>query len=476
MMLQNLTPDQTDAIGGNPHAELPMDPPTIDWRANPGDWIRRHCTIPSYPTEDIAPAIARAHAALEEVVEGYKSDVGLNQDARALAILLDLAKGSLGYHVAGNSLWIRYGPIVIPTSPAGLKALRAIRTLAQESMDDVGLSIVESGTTLRELLDALETATDADGGLLERARSYTNRENPSYRIGLEFHSRAIASMPRGDNLPKSILSPDLVGFEIDDLDEFTGHCGFCMEGTIQFLQRFNIDHEASEGSFECSECGADHESGEDAEVESCDSFDLTQEMVDAIDSQGFAERLRAYVGGSDDSNSDWQSLLDSESDDDIVARAAPDENGIKYDSEVWTFAPDLESLESSDDVESTSDVLRLGGIIARIVGAHAAAGTLPPIAGTLHYMPLDYERTLRDSAKAAISLAWDPESGQLQATLGSGLILRTDAKSGDSVLALNGRTVPIEVSGTVYMTTAPYNAGGILPGILVRVNSATAEV
>lgn len=476
MMLKNYTPADIDSIGGNPHAELPMDPPSIDWRTDSEGWIRRYCSITPFPTEDIAPAVTRAHAALSEVVGSFDPSLRRTAETCALAILLTLAKDNLGYHVAGNSLWIRYGPLVVPTSPAGLTALRAIRTLAQEAMEDVGLSIVEDGTALRDLLDALQSATDADGGLLERARSHTNRNSAEYRIGLEFHSRAIASMPRGDNLPKPMLAPELVGFEIDDLSEFASECGFCLEGTIQFLERFGIDHEATAGSYECGECGTEHDMDEESEVESCDSFDLTQEMVDVIDRQGFAEKLREYVGGAEDSNADWQSMLDSESDDTIVARAEPDENGIAYDATVWTFSPDLESLETSDDVDTTSDVLRLGGIIARIVAEHAEAGILPPLKGTLHYMPLDYETTLKNSAKAAISLAWDPATGQFEATLGSGLILRTDAKSGASSLALYGRTVPIEVTGTVYMTTAPYNAGGILPGILVRVNSATAEV
>ena len=459
-------------------------PPPVDFRTDAPAWIAEHIGIEGGKA---LRARERAFASLSALLEPYGADpTSTERDAVALARVLSQALALLEYHIREDSRFVRFGGLLLPTTPSALSVLRVLRKVAAERIHGNGLAeTVEPESALGVFLAAIERASREERSpLLLSARNRTNAEpGQGFRIGFDFHARALASMPCGEALPSALLSPDPVGFYIDDPRDMQRDCNMCDVGTADFLSQFGIVFELSGGSYECGECGTEHESEESGEIESIDGFEISADMWSAIERRGFGDAVREYIGAQSERDS-LSALLSNESEAETLERVAPDpERGIRFDPSVWDFRPDFESVEGADEIEG-AEALRAGALLLRVVDAHTSAGVLPPIGGTLHYRPLPYEtRHIGDGIESTrphgIAFAWDPDSGTLEHTLRGGLVLRIDARKGSRVLVLrtlSEPTVPLVAEEGEWIADAHHESAGEVAGLLLRIAKGRAEI
>lgn len=466
-------------------------PPPVDFRTSPREWIAEHIGNVRPYGPDTSEARSRAFAALSALLEPYGSDpTSTERDAVPLARVLSQALALLEWHTREDSRFVRFGGLLLPTTPAALGVLRVLRKVAAERIHGNGIAeTVEPDSALGVFLAAIERASREERSpLLLGARNRTSAEpGQGFRIGFDFHARALASMPRGEALPPALLSPDPVGFYVEDPRDMQSDCDMCDDGTADFLERFGIAFERSGGTYECSECGTEHESEESGEIESIDPFEISADMWAAIERQGFGDAVREYIGATSESDS-LSALLSNESESETLERTKPDpERGIRFDSAVWRFEPDFESIDGADEIAG-GDALRAGALLSRVVAEHTSAGVLPPIGGALFYRPLPYEtRHIGDGTTStrppSIAFAWDPTSGTLEHELGGGLVLRIDARKGGALLVLrtpseptNGRTVPLAPEGGEWIADAHHESGGESAALLLRIAKGRAEI
>jgi len=468
-------------------------PPPVDFRTDPRAWIAEHIgeAPPRYRSSPTMPDhIGRMFAALSALLEPYGSDSeSTRRDAVALARVLSQALALLEYHTREDSRFIRFGGLLLPTTPAALSVLRVLRAIAAERIIGNGIAeTVEPDSALGVFLAAIERAgREERSPLLLSARNRTSADpGQGFRIGFNFHARALASMPRGDALPSALLSPDPVGFYVEDPRAMQSDCDMCDSGTADFLERFGIAFERKGGEYECDSCGSTCEGDSDGEITHIDPFELTADMLAAIERQGFGDAVREYVGANTEADT-LAALLESESEAKTLERTKPDpEHGIRFDSSVWDFRPDFESIDGADEIAG-GDALRAGALLLRVVESHTSAGVLPPIGGALVYRPLPYEtRHIGDGTTStrppSIALAWDPKGGTLEHELGGGLLLRIDACKGGALLVLrtpadrHGRTVPLLPEGGEWIADAHHESGGEPAALLLRIAKGRAEI
>ena len=444
------TPETVDSIGGNPHAEIPPAPP-VDFRTDPSAWIAEHIGTPSRTrygssAEQSAEHARRAFDSIGALLESW-GEHQTNEETEALALLLSLVSSALSWRISEDPRFYAFGPILVPSSPLGVEFVRAARRIAREHIGSARLECVEPDSPLGALLAAIRSHAERQtSGLVETVRNTTNHEQSEqgFRVRFDFAARAFAALPRGETLPPALLSPVLDGYEIEDPLELKESADMCDDGTESFLAHFGIGYEREPGAYECGECGCEHENEEGGGFEHIDDFTLTDSMVEFIDRQGFGDALREFVGGGSESDS-LGALLDECDDDELRERFAPpakpetgERAGIRYDTEVYEFEPDFESIDGAEDLEFGA-AMRAGSILSEIAREHASAGVLPPIGGTLRYRPLPYERP--NSSRDTIALAWDPSSGFLESALGGGLVFRHDTRRHESTLVIRPDSV-----------------------------------
>jgi len=494
----------TPNTGENPHAEIAPLPP-VDFRTNARAWIEqnigsdstrsaRYGSSPSASAEYVGRAFAAIGALLDSLGEPNTLPPA---EIEALAALLVGVRGALGYRVGagGDSRFVRFGPLVIPASPRGFALARRFREIGSESVQSSALGVVDESSTLGVLLALLRSQAErSTSGILQ---SVANRTSPhtsandhgrgaGFVLAFDFHARSTSAIPSGLVLPPALLSPTLDGYEIDDPLELVRDADMCADGTAEFCERFGIGFERS-GSYECGECGCEHESDESGEIESVDSFVLDSSMIEAIDAQGFGDALRDYVAGGDETDT-LGALLESCDDSEIRERLtvpptleSGKRDGIEFDPLVWSFAPDFDEIDGSDEIES-SEALRAGALLGSIVADWTGANLLPPIPGTLNYRPQAYERP--NSSRDTIALAWCPKSGTLETAIGGGLRLRFNVRSGARTLLVPDpsrgsraeRTVSIALESGSWNVHAPSADAGERAALLLSIARAGVEI
>ena len=483
--MEHTTNEHTNAPtpndGTNPHAEIPPSPPA-DWKAEPLAWISEHIGASErarYGAER-EQETARASEALSALLAPYESSPqAVSIDAEPLRVLLSACFARLDWSTREDPRFLRFGGLLFPTSAGGLSVLRALRTVARESVLGAALvPNVEQESPLGVLFARLRE--DRLSALLQSERNRTDSEHGGgFRIGFDFHARAMGAIPAGSKLPTPLLAPELEGFEVSDPIEFQRECDMCDDGTADFLEQHGIEFEREGGSYECDSCGSEHESDEQGSIEYIAPFVLSASMVADIERQGFGDAARDYIAEGADADS-LSALLEQDPDE----RAKPDaEHGIRFDSDVWAFEPDFGSVEGADEIEG-SEALEIGALLSAIVNEHTSAGVLPPIGGTLRYRPLPYESNrIGTSTRNGIALVWDPSAGSLVCSLSEALRVRFDVRKQArtlETLATNGSPhaprFVLEPHGGEFVAQAGHTDGGERARSLLAIAKARAEI
>ena len=168
----------------------------------------------------------------------------------------------------------------IPASEQGLADLGILR---EEVLRANSTPLEHMGQDKAELVSALKA-----GGVSVDALGW-NRERGGFVFRLSGPYGVAGSLPKGEALPDPLLGKPLVGTMVEDPGDLMSTIGACEEGSLAFLDRFGIDFETeSEGG--CC-CGEDCHSDEERSLSWIDSFELTQEMVDYIDGEGFLDKV-----------------------------------------------------------------------------------------------------------------------------------------------------------------------------------------
>lgn len=463
-----------DEIGGNPHAEAPpIGVQFHEWSTRPVEWSAKFAS-------DTASAFGALAALLDDTARDFTREAG------PLARLLESVADSMRYQLPReDSRFVRFGPLVVPTSPRGLDALRAIRTHANELVTGTSpRSVLDDSSPLALLLDEIErTSRMRRSGILASVKNRTSSADSvdGFRLAFGLHARAMGAMPNGTTLPPALLGAQLVGREIDgnEAEELRSDLDMCASGTIEFLDRFGISYEGGGGSYECGECGSEHESDECEEIESIDDFTLTSDMLDALDRQGYGEGVREFFGAEDGCD-EWSGMLESCDNAEILARCAPNaEDGISYDSSVWKFVPEFEEIDGLESLE-WSEQARVLPLLVEIAQAHATASVLPPIGGTLVYQPAQYEsRSVVEPV--SYNFDWSPQAGTLTHTIAGPLALVVDARNGGAriVHTIDGQArgaALTHTSGADYMLDAPAYASGERAAMLLGIVKGSAGI
>lgn len=454
-----VTDEAYHASGGdNPHAcydpastyHTPDPIPAPNWRTEPEGFITYHKGAGVSSIESMLSGVV---AALESVDwETPESANALWLDCECVISLLGtLSERIPTWDRPGSQAFLEFGPILVPTSPLGLRVLGFLRRHAQNAIDGRNMvEIAEQGSVLGKLAAALDGCGERSA-ILQGVRNHTSANGKGFALALALDARALASMPSGEALPVSILVPDVEGYEIDGDDalRLINDCDMCHEGAIEFLQKHEIGFETEGGSYECDSCGRESDDEDSAYVSSIDDFTFTADMVLDLDGHGFLSDTRDFIGEADGS-ADWNSLLDIRIDAEIMERHKPAENGIEYDPDVWAFVPDFESIEGLAELE-WSEQVRILPLLSRIVSEHESARMLPPIEGTLTLKPSHAgEGNARMRARA---FAWDPDAGTLTHRTQGGstcvavVVQTTDPYSSRVSLRFDGHTVPLEAGG-----------------------------
>ena len=472
----------TPNTGENPHAEIDSEAQREEfaraqWRERPRDFVGLY----GGDSGALFEAIGRVLDSLDH--SSGASDYRRG-DAEPLARLLECCAESLRYRIRDDSRWISFGPLAVPTSPRGLEILGAIRTHASELVTGTSpRSVLDDSSGLARLLDEIErTARMRRSGILTSARNRTSSasEVSGFRIGFDFHSRALASMPKGSTLPPAILGSALVGREITSAEasELREDLDMCDSGSREFLDRFGIEYEGGSGTYECDSCGSEHEDEDGGEIEWISDFVLTSDMLDALDRQGFGDGAREFFGAEDGCD-EWSGMLESCDDAEILARCAPNaEDGIRYDSSVWRFVPDFEGIDGLDALE-WSEQARALPLLVRIANEHETASVLPPISGSLVYQPAPYESRSTVEPKS-YDFQWNAEAGTLTHTIAGPLALRVNARNGGAAIVHTidgaeriGTLTPI---GSEFVLDAPAYEGGERAARLLGIVKGSAGI
>ncbi len=460
-----------------------MDTIEIDTRPKPVHFHEWHTRPDEWGERFVDKDMGKAYGAISSLLDNAATD--FVRCALPLATLLASVRASFGYRWdRADSRFVSFGPIVVPTSPRGLDALRAIRAHATEALtlDSPRAALDDSSDTARLLDEIKRVGGFRMSGILEGIKNRTSSasEVSGIRIGFSLDSRALASMPKGLNLPPAILGATLVGREITSQEayEIQSDLDMCADGTAEFLREFGIGHECESGYMECDQCGSEQESDEGGAIESIDAFTLTAPMVESLDRQGFGDVFREFFAAVDGCD-EWSSMLESCDNAEILERCAPDaEDGIRYNTDVWDFVPDFEGIDGLDSLE-WSEQARALPLLVRIAQAHEGASMLPPIAGALVLKPAAYESRSTVEPKR-YDFVWDPEEGTLTHEIGGALVLRVSAKNGAVSIGhtLDGaqRFGSLVASGSEWALDAPAHEGGERAAMLIGILKGSAGI
>lgn len=402
------------------------------WRKEPAEFLAYH------------------RGTMESISAGVESAMRTLRNSPAdracmLRLLCTLSDMVPSYRRGDACEFLEFGPALIPSSPLGLRTLRVLRADASafiQEQNPLGLCAHEPDSMLGKLAHAF-AESKGRSALVQSLRNDTSKSESGFRFNVSTDARAFASMPRGEQAPAPILSPALVGYEITDAREFQDECGMCEEGTLDFLRNFNISHDTEGGSYECDSCGHESEDCEEESVCGVETFTLTEEMVEAIEDQGFGDKAREYIGA--EGGSDWSALLDECDDSEILARSVPDEKGIRYEPDVWEFSPDFEAIDGLESLE-WSEQARALPLVCAIAARYAEAHTLPPLPGVLVLKKAPHENPHTDRG-AARFLLWDAHSCTLTHPLGGSLSLRIDTRTGAASIMHAGKSQALTPEG-----------------------------
>lgn len=418
----------------NPHAcedsENPFEHAAPLWRAQPIEFWEYH--------RGDMESLARG---AESAMRTMGTTTG---DLDCMLVLLSTLQDRIPTYRRGErGEFFQFGPMLIPSSPRGMRTLSTLRTHARNFIvESSPLGLCAEDSKLGELTRALHGVSERSA-LVRSIQNETKADGAGFKFRLSTDARAFSALPKGEQAPPALLTPDMVGFVVEDPGEFQAECGMCEEGTIEFLREFDIAHDTEGGSYECCECGTEQADDEGETLCGVSSFTLTEEMVEGIISQGFEDKAREYIGAIDGGDN-WSALLDTCDDAEILDKHTPDEKGIQYDPEVWEFSPDFEGIEGLEDLE-WSEQARALPLLATIAARYAQAHTLPPIPGSLVLVRAAYESTGAYESTRARNLVWDPDSVRLKHLLGSGVFLEFNPLDGTIALVLDGQRERLDV-------------------------------
>lgn len=389
---------------------------TADWRKNPDLWILNQTDLAGQVTSILSMPIVPQEVEVLTLLQGIRTRLGRQ----------------------GGDNWIVKGPIAVPANPEGISALRYLSTLAR---DFIRKPIEEIGETGSRLALALEGIRKTSNGS-DLLRGFTNATPSShnspdfsgYRLGVEVDQQTLHIMPKGEILPSPFLQGNIVGKEVDgdQIDSIRSTADLCTSGTIEFLDRFGISYDTEGGEYECGECGCETGDDDSLEITAVESFEITEDMITALDSAGALDAVREELGLTEGPEG-WSELLDEKTDDEILAEFAPDEkqkeSGVKFDARLFRFTPDFSALEGVEELEF-EELARLLPLLSMASNAYLSEGILPPVAGKL-------EKTGHQYGTGDRSFSWDPERGRLVHRISSqGAFLQYDVRAGHTFLGL----------------------------------------
>lgn len=432
------------------NAPYPMEAPPISWRTQPYEWsvdALKNATTGA-PLKRSADLLARliVEGPMVEVTAGdvyvqadpfaYVSE----EDTLAIARLFYSVVSGQPYHFRHSCSWIMYGEgMAIPAHPIGLSFLARMRTVANSVLVRVRETPIECATDgeMATIQEALRQASSGyDRGVFHVATNGTSNANGTgIVLNLAVHHPV---MPSGKVLPGSLLSQSLEGFEMSGSDamQLMSEADMCASGSAEFLRANGIQFSTEGTLHECDSCGAERESEEDGEIDWVEDFTWTADRLESMDSYGFLDALREFVG-RDEYAETWSVLLDEGTNAEILAEHTPpvgpidpDKAPVTYDPTLWEFIPDFAAVEGLEDESLEFETLaRLLPLLQEIATAYASAHVLPAFPGTL-----------RARHDAKVAFAWDPAIGSLTHEASARVRIRYHVTDPDNaVVFLEGR-------------------------------------
>lgn len=417
----------------------PDGKPGPDWKTDPAKYVSESTLTETLDTD--------VDAILADYLPQNQTHLGHEDIAK---LLQSVAKSIGTYPLGRSNKWLAYGPIVIPATQNGVAILRQLRDYAKSTIDGNAniAELVDDGSKIGKLLQALSKVEGS--AILAGYRNATlatrdaDCQGIRLKLDLELHN-----LPKGETLPKQLLVPALLGQEIRDggqAEAIRNSMGACVGGFSEFLNDHGINHE-TDAIGECGSCGQTNDDDEPSEISWCEKFKLTKEILDDLD-ESQQDDLREALGDDDDSSDSWAELLNLKADHEIRKLLLPEEkskdNGIKYDTTVYTFVPDFQQIDGLEELPF-AELARILPILQSVDDAYRAQGILPPIPGTLRKA----SRTYHDRKGSSV-WAWEPDCARLshQGTT-AGLTVAVNVLHGQITLSYDG-----EVS-TVTMTQNP---------------------
>ena len=426
-----------------------MDTEQTETKQSPAEWDKdparylHEVGVAATGLDSSTDMTTARYDAVDFILGAFLNDPNAPDMALSVIAILRVCSSYMGHMIRSSNEWIRYGPIIAPSTPNGIGTIRKLRDMACMFSHSAPRELFDSADTdhlLARLLDAYESGAK-DSAVLGTVRNVS--ESKAYadgiQLGVDLDSNIMRSLPRGETVPRPILCT-LEGREIkgSDVQEITCDSGMCEEGVADFLNRFSISHDQEGGDYECDSCGLVQET-EEGGITDVGDFTLTADMIEALDDAGYLDSVQDALGAGED----LSTLLDECDDAKLAERLAPApmgtkttgtgivaatesvETGIAYNRDDWTFEPDYETVDGLDGLEFT-ELARILPALAVSVAQHEARGILPPIGGKLvHDGRRDYGR------RGDRNFRWNPYNGTLTHNPAhSDIVLVHNVKSG----------------------------------------------
>lgn len=285
----------------------------------------------------------------------------------------------------------RVGPnMVCPASEQGLADLETVR---KEVLETVQTPLAKCGELYAALAKGLDSLgfgpARADGYVRDRDRAKGPGEGLSFALNIPYSLGL--GLPTGEDLPEPLLGKALLGFTVDDGEDLISSMGACSAGSIDWLEQHGIEYEAErEGGCCCGEdCHGDEEMGGISYVE---SFELTQDMIDSIDAEGYLEAFQKATGCADRT----MSSMDEDGED------FPGVSGdVYWDTSKWDFAPDYSALFDTDEDDDEDTIFAMLPKLASLLESYRSENLMPPIPG----------RIFPKGTESSAGFQWDPTDG-----------------------------------------------------------------
>lgn len=292
--------------------------------------------------------------------------------------------GVFDAHRATGEMGIGFGSVRIPPNE---EAIRAAIVLQKAARKAALTPMAETGKEGKALADSME----GRAGRVSALGVSEDRFGLSYAI--TFPTGALSGLPSGatHDVPKPIVRADLVGVEIDDAEGCIDSMGACVEGSTAFLSKFGIDYSQEHDPDSTCCCGCCDDGYDGGAIDYVESFTLTQDMVDAIEAEGYLEQVQEFL---DLEPRTWDDFADG-------SIPLPGVEGETMVGPGWAFAADWETIFEDVDKET---ILAVMPKIMDLLSAYAAAGKAPPVPGV-------YSRVDPHSRAGKVQAYWNPDDG-----------------------------------------------------------------